>query len=63
MFANNSDVFAPGDSFGIPTTTGVEQIPHTQYKVDPQNVALGIAGLLVLAWLAHQATRRRGKRR
>lgn len=63
MFANNADVWAPGDSFGIRTQTGVEKIPHAQYKVNPQNVAVGIAGLLVLAFVAHHATRRRGRRR
>lgn len=63
MFAANADVFAPGDSFGIPTTTSQEKIPHTSYRVNPQNVAVGVAGLLVLAWLAHHLTRKGGRRR
>lgn len=63
MLAANSDVFSPGDSQGIATTTGIERIPHTSYQVNPQNVAVGLAALLVLAWLAHRVTRRRGRGR
>ena len=62
MFAANSDVFAPGDSFGIRTTTQYAKVPHTQYQVNPQNVAIGIAGLLVLAYLAHRLTRKGGRK-
>lgn len=62
MFAANSDVFAPGDSFGIRTTTQDQKVPHQTYKVNPQNVAVGLAGLLVLAYLAHQFTRKGGRK-
>lgn len=63
MLAHAADVFSPGDSFGIPTTTVDQKVPHQTYQVNPQNVLVGIAGLLVLAWVAHQVTRKGGRRK
>ena len=59
MFAANADVFAPGDSFGIPTTSPKNRVPHTPYRLDPPNILIGAAGLLVLLWATHKLGRRK----
>ena len=59
MFAANADVFAPGDSFGIPTTSAKNRVPHQGYRLDPPNILIGAAGLLVLLWLTHRMGRKR----
>lgn len=63
MFAANADVFAPGDSFGIPTTTDVQRVPKSRYSFPPPSIALGAAALLAVLWLNHHAGRRRGRKR
>ena len=59
MFAANADVFAPGDSFGIPTTSAKNRVPHLSYKLDRPSVLVGAAGLLVLLWLTRYLGRRK----
>lgn len=63
MFAANADVFAPGDSFGIPTTTDVQRVPHGRYSFKPPSIVLGAAALLVVLMVNHHLGRGRGKRR
>lgn len=63
MFAANADVFAPGDSFGIPTTTDVQRVPKSQYAFKPPSIVLGAAALVVALMLNHHLSRGRGKRR
>lgn len=62
MLAHMADIFSPGDAQGVRTTTGQHHVPETvSYRVDPPNIILGAAGLLVLLWLSHHLTR--GRRR
>lgn len=59
MFAANADVFAPGDSFGIPTTTDVNRVPRSRYQFSPPSIVLGAAALVVLLMLNHHFGRGR----
>lgn len=62
MFAANADVFAPGDSFGIPTTTDVNRVPRSKYSFSPPSIVLGAAALLVLLMFNHHLGKGRRKR-
>lgn len=59
MFAANADWFSPGDSQGIRTTTGVQNLPTGKYAFSPPNILVGAAVLLVALLANHHLGRLR----
>ena len=58
----SSNPWGPWAASEIAPPSTDQKVPHRSYQVNPQNVVVGIAGLLVLAFLAHRLTKG-GRRR
>lgn len=60
--ASNPSPWGPWAASQIAPPSSDQKVPHQTYQVNPQNVVVGIAGLLVLAYLAHKFTKKGGRK-